>query len=360
MKHIYNFSAGPAMVEPKVLQKAYQEFFNWQNKNVSVMEVSHRSVEFMQLVSRTEQNLRNLLNIPANYKVLFLPGGAFGQFAALPLNLLSSDEKALYLITGHWSQQSANEASKFGDVTSLDLQTEKQGKKALKIFDLGLVQNYKYVHFCSNETISGLFFDPTLENNQKINWVSDMSSELLSREIDISKFALIYACTQKNIGIAGLTIVIVRDDLLKQHNNKIPAILDYQAQLNRDSMLNTPATFSWYLCDKVLEFLLENDNLKQIHQQNKLKAKFLYDYLDQSNFYHNAIDAKFRSIMNVSFSTNDAELDTKFIKEAEKQGLLALKGHKVQAGMRASIYNAMPLKGVQTLIEFMENFAKVN
>ncbi|AAP96195.1 MFS transporter [[Haemophilus] ducreyi] len=361
MKHVYNFSAGPAMMPKAVLAQAQQELLNWQQQGTSVMEVSHRSNAFMALATQTEQDLRQLYAIPDNYKVLFLQGGAHGQFAAIPMNLIGKKGKALYLISGHWSNRSAQEARNFCEVDQLNILTQDEaGVFSVNQTDFSdIAEQYDYVHYCPNETISGVEI-PDIPIVGKAVLVADMSSNILSRNIDISKFGLIYAGAQKNLGPAGITIVIIRQDLIGNAQRATPSIWNYATQVNADSMINTPPTFAWYLCSLVFKHLRAAGGLASVEQRNQQKAALLYQYLDNSHFYHNYVAPQNRSLMNVTFTTNNDELNAKFVAEAAENGLHALKGHKVVGGMRASIYNAMPLDGVEALIEFMQKFAQEN
>lgn len=359
MTQVYNFSAGPAMMPKAVLEQAQKELLNWQEQQTSVMEVSHRGKLFMELATQSVSDLRQLYQIPDNYKILFLQGGARGQFAAIPMNLLRENGKALYLTSGHWSATAAKEARNFGEIDEINLL--KQGEQ-LEVGELDfsdVASQYDYVHYCPNETISGVeIFD--VPNVGDAVLVADMSSNILSRQIDISKFGLIYAGAQKNLGPAGITIVIVREDLIGKARKATPSIWNYEVQVNSDSMINTPPTFAWYLCSLVFKHLLAQGGLSAMEKRNQAKAKLLYDFLDQSDFYRNTVAKQNRSLMNVTFTTGDDELNAKFVAEATACGLQALKGHKVLGGMRASIYNAMPIEGVEALISFMRGFEQEN
>lgn len=359
MTQVYNFSAGPAMMPKAVLEQAQKELLNWQEQQTSVMEVSHRGKLFMELATQSVADLRQLYQIPDNYKILFLQGGARGQFAAIPMNLLRENGKALYLTSGHWSATAAKEARNFGEIDEINLL--KQGEQ-LEVGELDfsdVASQYDYVHYCPNETISGVeIFD--VPNVGDAILVADMSSNILSRQIDISKFGLIYAGAQKNLGPAGITIVIVREDLIGKARKATPSIWNYEVQVNSDSMINTPPTFAWYLCSLVFKHLLAQGGLSAMEKRNQAKAKLLYDFLDQSDFYRNTVAKQNRSLMNVTFTSGDDELNAKFVAEATACGLQALKGHKVLGGMRASIYNAMPIEGVEALISFMRGFEQEN
>ena len=359
MANVFNFSAGPAMMPKAVLEQAQQELLNWQGQGTSVMEVSHRGKLFMELIAQSQADFRKLYNIPENYQVLFLQGGARGQFAAIPMNLLRENGKALYFNSGHWSATAAKEARSFGEIDEINILEPGDELKVKSLDFSDIAEQYDYVHYCPNETISGVeIFDVPNVGNGVL--VGDFSSTILSRKIDISKFGLIYAGAQKNLGPAGITIVIVRDDLIGKARKATPSIWNYETQKNSDSMINTPPTFAWYLCALVFKHLLSIGGLPEIEQRNQAKAKLLYDYLDGSDFYQNNVVKANRSLMNVTFTTGNDELNAKFVAEATSAGLQALKGHKVLGGMRASIYNAMPIEGVQALIQFMQKFAKEN
>ncbi|GAA4902897.1 3-phosphoserine/phosphohydroxythreonine transaminase [Ferrimonas pelagia] len=351
---VYNFCAGPAMLPADVMRSAQQEFLNYQQLGVSVMEISHRSAEYMAVAEEAEQNLRDLMVIPDEYAVLFMHGGARGQFSAIPLNLLGQGE-ALYLLNGQWSVAAANEADKFGAVVRRDLRTE-QGPLDLSL--IGDTAGFSYVHYCPNETVDGVAMHDIPQVDSPL--VADMSSCILGRELDVSKFALIYAGAQKNVGPAGLAIVIVRKDLLGQADPKTPAILDYALAQKTDSMYNTPPTFAWYLSGEVFKWIKQQGGVAAMQQRNRTKADALYQFIDASDFYRNEIAADFRSEMNVTFQLHDDELNKRFVREAEAAGLKALEGHRMVGGMRASIYNAMPLEGIHALIDFMERFEKAH
>ncbi|WP_373798254.1 3-phosphoserine/phosphohydroxythreonine transaminase [Glaesserella sp.] len=359
MTQVYNFSAGPAMMPIAVLEKAQAELLNWQNQQTSVMEVSHRGKLFMEMIAECEQDFRKLYNIPENYKILFLQGGARGQFAAIPMNLIGEKGKALYLTSGHWSATAAKEAYNFCEIDEINILEQGDELKVGNLDFSEIAEQYDYVHYCPNETISGveIFEEPKVGNAVL---VADMSSNILARRIDISKYGIIYAGAQKNLGPAGITLVIVREDLIGKARKATPSIWNYETQANNDSMINTPPTFAWYLCSLVFKHLLELGGLAEIEKRNQAKAELLYRYLDNSNFYRNTVAKANRSLMNVTFTTGNDELNAKFVAEATACGLQALKGHKVLGGMRASIYNAMPIEGVQALIAFMQKFEAEN
>ncbi len=359
MSNVFNFSAGPAMMPPEVLQQAQAELLNWQNQGTSVMEVSHRGKYFIELAEQSVKDFRQLFNIPSNYKILFLQGGARGQFAAIPMNLIGEKGKALYLNSGHWSATAAKEARNFAEIDEINILDQNSELKINRLDFSDIAEQYDYVHYCPNETISGveIFEEPKVGNAVL---VADMSSNILSRKIDVSKFGLIYAGAQKNLGPAGITIVIVREDLIGNARKATPSIWDYAVQTKADSMINTPPTFAWYLCALVFKHLLTQGGLDAMEQRNRAKAELLYQYLDNSRLFRNTVAKQNRSIMNVTFTTGNDELNAKFVAEATAAGLQALKGHKVLGGMRASIYNAMPIEGVQALVEFMREFEQVN
>ena len=355
----YNFCAGPAALPTKKKKKAQAEMLDWQGKGLSIMEMSHRSADYVAVAEKAEADLRKLMNIPENYKVLFLQGGASLQFSAIPLNLLGKNSKADYIHTGIWSEKALKEAQRYGDINVVEAGTTVDGKLAIKDqSEWNLSADAAYVHYADNETIGGIQFASIPETDKPL--VADLSSSILSAPIDVSKFGLIYAGAQKNIGPAGLTIVIVRDDLLDQAKAEIPSILKYSAQAKNDSMVNTPSTYAWYLSGLVFEWLLAQGGVEAIHKANLAKAELLYNYIDSSDFYANPIAKQNRSIMNVPFTLAKPELEKQFLKEAEANHLLNLAGHRSVGGMRASIYNAVPLEGVQALVDFMDDFAKRN
>lgn len=355
MEKVYNFCAGPAMIPAEVLEKAQQELVNWNGLGTSVMEISHRSKEFIAVAEQSEKDLRELLSIPDNYHVLFCHGGARGQFAAVPMNLLGDAQTADYMDGGYWAHSAAAEAKKYCTPNIVDITCEKDGKKAiLPAAQWPVSEDAAFVHFCPNETIDGIEIRDLPVTDKPI--VADMSSTILSRKIDVSKYGVIYAGAQKNIGPAGLTIVIVRDDLLGKAQQCLPSILDYSVQVDKDSMFNTPPTFAWYLAGEVFKWLKGIGGVEEMQKRNEAKAKALYDFIDQSDFYRNGVHADNRSLMNVPFQLSNPELDSLFLEQAEAAGLKALQGHRVVGGMRASIYNAMPLEGVQALVDFMAKF----
>ena len=357
MDRIFNFSAGPATLPLEVLEKARDELTNWHGSGMSVMEMSHRGKEYMSIHAEAEADLRTLLGIPANYKVLFLQGGATAQFAMVPMNLLRGKASADYLHTGEWSKKAIKEAKKFGQVNIVASSEDKNFSYAPAFSTWTLDPNAAYVHITSNETIGGVeIFDTPDTGNVPL--VADMSSNILSRPIDVSKYGLIYAGAQKNIGPAGVTVVIVREDLLGQTVPGTPTVFDYQVQAEAESMYNTPPTYGIYIAGLVFKHLLAKGGLAAMEELNRAKAKLIYDLLDTSSFYQSPVALENRSLMNIPFTLKDATLDEDFLKQAKAAGLVQLKGHKSVGGMRASIYNAMTLEGVQALVAFMRDFEK--
>ncbi|MDO6497195.1 3-phosphoserine/phosphohydroxythreonine transaminase [Photobacterium sanguinicancri] len=359
MEKVYNFCAGPAMIPAEVLKKVQEELINWNGLGTSVMEISHRSKEFLAVAEQSEKDLRDLLAIPANYHVLFCHGGARGQFAAVPMNLLGDATSADYMDGGYWAHSAVAEAKKYCSPNNVDITCVRDGKKAiLPASEWPMSDDAAFVHFCPNETIDGIEIRDLPETDKPI--VADMSSTILSREIDVSKYGVIYAGAQKNIGPAGLTLVIVRDDLLGKAKTILPSILDYSVLVDKESMFNTPPTFAWYLAGEVFKWLKSIGGVAEMQQRNEAKAKVLYDFIDHSDFYRNEVHADNRSLMNVPFQLKNPELDALFLQQADATGLVALKGHRAVGGMRASIYNAMPMDGVQALVAFMTKFEQEN
>ena len=357
MDRIFNFSAGPATLPLEVLETARDELTNWHGSGMSVMEMSHRGKEYMSIHAEAEADLRTLLGIPANYKVLFLQGGATAQFDMVPMNLLRGKAAADYLNTGEWSKKAIKEAKKFGQVNIVASSEDKNFSYAPAFSTWTLDPNAAYVHITSNETIGGVeIFDTPDTGNVPL--VADMSSNILSRPIDVSKYGLIYAGAQKNIGPAGVTVVIVREDLLGQTVPGTPTVFDYKVQAEAESMYNTPPTYGIYIAGLVFKHLLAKGGLVAMEAQNRAKAKLIYDLLDASSLYQSPVALENRSLMNIPFTLKDAALDEDFLKQAKAAGLVQLKGHKSVGGMRASIYNAMPIEGVQALVEYMTAFEK--
>jgi len=352
MSRIFNFSAGPAMLPAEVLARAGDEMLDWRASGMSVMEMSHRGPEFMSIAAEAEADLRSLLAIPAGYKVLFLQGGATLQFAQVPMNLLRGKGKADYVVTGEWSKKAVKEAKNYCDVAIAASSEDRNFTYAPKQFSVR--KDAAYLHYCSNETIGGVEYHSIPQ--AEIPLVADASSHFLSRPLDVSKLGLIYAGAQKNAGPAGLTIVLVRDDLIGQAAKGTPTVMDYKLQADADSMLNTPATYSLYVAGLVFKWLKQLGGLAEMEKRNIRKAKTLYDFLDQSSFFKNPVAKEDRSRMNVPFMLANPGLDGEFLKGAQARGLIQLKGHRSVGGMRASIYNAMPLEGVQQLVAYMKEF----
>jgi len=356
MTQAYNFSAGPAMLPKEVLLKIQEELIEYENSKASVMEISHRGIDFMEAAQKSEKDLRELLKIPDHYKVLFLQGGASAQFSMVPINLLRGGSKANYANTGHWSVKAIAEAKRYCEVNVCTDSTENNFTNIDDFQNWDIDEAASYLHYTPNETIAGLEFDYIPDVSMPI--AADMSSTILSREIDVSKYGIIYAGAQKNIGPSGLTIVIVRDDLIGHAVNGQPKLFDYATQANNDSMFNTPATFPWYVAGRVLEWVKDKGGLSAMQTINKAKAESLYSAIDNSDFYSNPVSMKYRSWMNVPFLLADEKLNSKFLERSKDSGLLALKGHRSVGGMRASIYNAMPQEGVDALVSFMNDFEK--
>jgi phosphoserine aminotransferase len=356
MKCTYNFSAGPAVLPKSVMLRAQAEMIDWHDSGMSVMEMSHRGKHYMSIIEKVESDFRSLFNVPKNYKVLFLQGGAIAQNSMVPLNLLNG-KKANYVVSGYWSKRSYQDALPFGDM-SIAASSESIGyTKAPDLKEWKIDSSASYIHFCSNETIHGVeYFD--LPSVKTIPVVADMSSHILSRPVDISQFGVIYAGAQKNIGPAGLTIVIVRDDLLEVASPLTPSVFNWKTQAENQSMINTPTTYSIYMAGLVFEWLIELGGLAAIEKQNIKKAELLYNFIDSSDFYSNPIDIKNRSRMNVPFRIQNEDLHASFVTGAENLGMIGLKGHRLVGGIRASIYNAMPIEGVQALVDYMKDFEK--
>jgi phosphoserine aminotransferase len=359
MSRAYNFSAGPAALPESVLLKAQAELLDWGKARASVMEISHRGKDFIALAQKSESNLRTLLQIPQNYKVLFLQGGATQHFAQIPMNFARRDQVADYVVTGAWGEKAAKEAKTLAQVHIAASGEAGRFTSIPSRAAWSLDANAAYVHYTPNETIHGVEFHdiPDVGN---VPLVADMSSNILSRPIDVTKFGVIYAGAQKNIGASGLVVMIVRDDLLARCPKDIPKIFNYAEHAANDSMLNTPNTYGWYLASLVFEWLLAEGGLDAIGARNRAKAELLYGYIDGSGYYKNPVEKSARSWMNVPFTLPREELDAVFLKEAEAAGLMALKGHRAVGGMRASLYNAIPLEGVQALVDFMRDFAARN
>ncbi|MEN8177282.1 MAG: 3-phosphoserine/phosphohydroxythreonine transaminase [Pseudomonadota bacterium] len=357
MSRVFNFSAGPAALPEAVLKQAQEELLDWHGAGMSVMEMSHRGKEFMSIAGQAEADLRELLAVPDNYKVLFLQGGASSQFGMAPMNLTRDNRKVDYINTGSWSKKAIAEAKRYCDVNLAANTEDSKFTVTPDQADLALRSDAAYVHYTPNETIQGVEF-PYVPETGEVPLVADFSSTILSRPIDVSKYGIIYAGAQKNIGPAGLTLVIVRDDLIGNAIDGTPVMFQYATHAQADSMYNTPPTYGWYLAGLVFQWLKGNGGLSAMAEINERKAQALYGAIDGSDFYANPVELKSRSWMNVPFTLADAELDAKFLEEAGAAGLKTLKGHRSVGGMRASIYNAMPEEGVKALIEFMADFER--
>jgi phosphoserine aminotransferase len=356
MSRVFNFSAGPAALPEEVLKQAADEMLDWHGSGQSVMEMSHRGKEFISIAETAEADLRELMGIPANYKVLFLQGGASLQFEMIPINLLRGKTVADYVHTGEWAKKAIKAAKTFTNVNVAASAEDKAFTYAPAQSTWKLSKDAAYVHYTANETIGGVEFNWIPETGD-VPLVCDMSSNILSRPVDVSKFGLIYAGAQKNIGPAGLTIVIVRDDLIGKAQPTPPAMLDYKTHADADSMYNTPPTYAMYIAGLVFQYLKRNGGVAAMEQKNIEKSNLLYSYLETTDFYRNPVAKSDRSRMNVPFTLKDAALDEEFLKGAKARGMTQLKGHRSVGGMRASIYNAMPVEGVKALVEYMKEFA---
>ena len=359
MSRVYNFSAGPAVLPEEVLQEAADEMLDYQGSGMSVMEMSHRSKTYDKIIKDAEADLRDLMNIPDNYKVLFLQGGASLQFAAVPMNLMKN-KKAGYILTGQWAKKAYAEAKLYGEAVALASSADKTFSYIPDCSDLPITDDMDYVYICENNTIYGTKYK-TLPNTKGKDLVADVSSCFLSEPVDVSKYAVIWGGVQKNIGPAGVVIVIVRDDLITDDCLPgTPTMMKWKTQADNDSLYNTPPCYGIYICGKVFKWLKKMGGLEAMQKANEEKAKVLYDYLDESKLFKGTVRKEDRSLMNVPFVTGDAELDAKFVKEATAAGFVNLKGHRTVGGMRASIYNAMPKAGVEALVEFMKKFEAEN
>ncbi len=359
MERVYNFSAGPSMLPEEVLKKAAAEMLDYEESGMSVMEMSHRSPVYEKIIGDAESLLRKVMEIPENYKVLFLQGGASTQFAAVPLNLMNGSKKADYVLSGQFSTKAYQEGAKYGDVRAAASSKDINFSAVPKVAKEDFRPDADYVHICLNNTIYGTKF-PYIPDTGNIPLVADLSSCILSEPVDVSKFGVIYAGAQKNMAPAGLTVVIIREDLLGKARAETPTMLDYKVMADNHSMYNTPPTYCIYMAKLVYEWILELGGLSEMQKRNDKKAALLYGYLDGQSYYKAPVEKTSRSMMNVTFVTGDAELDKKFCAEAAKRGLVNLKGHRSVGGMRASIYNAMPYEGVEALVQFMQEFAKNN
>ena len=357
---IYNFSAGPSTMPLEVLEKAGSEISNYKNFGLGVMEMSHRSKPYMEIHEEAITLLKELMNIPDDYKILFVQGGASQQFAAVPLNLMSDKNSASYAITGNFAKQAHKEASHLFDKINIIASSEDKNFTYIPDIDISKISTSDtYLHITSNNTIFGTRYID-FPDTKEVPLVSDSSSNILSENIDINKFGIMYAGAQKNIGPSGLTVVIVRNDLLDNYTDNCPTTMKYSTQAESDSMYNTPPTYSIYMAMLMFRWLKDFGGIEEMEKQNIYKSNLLYDYIDNSSFYTNNVEKKFRSLMNIPFITTSKELDEKFVKEATTNNLISLKGHRLVGGMRASIYNAMPIDGVNALIEFMKKFEMEN
>lgn len=359
MERVFNFSAGPSTLPEAVLEKASKEMLNYGGSGMSVMEMSHRSAVYQSIFDEAEASLRQLMNIPDNYKVLFLQGGASTQFAMLPLNLLVGSKKIDIVNTGAWSKKAIEEAKKFGDVNVIASSEDTTFNYIPKLDPANFQKDADYFYITSNNTIYGTVYNE-LPDTGDVPIVADMSSNILSEEIDVTKYGVIFAGAQKNMGPAGVTVVIIREDLVGKADASVPTMLNYETHVKANSMFNTPPTYSIYICGLVFKYLLENGGVKAMEAKNREKAALLYDYLDSSDFFKGTVVKEDRSLMNVPFVSPSADLDAAFIAGAAERGLVNLKGHRSVGGMRASIYNAMPTEGVKALVEYMAEFEAQN
>ena len=359
MARVYNFSAGPAVLPEEVLQEAADEMLDYRGTGMSVMEMSHRSKAYDTIIKEAEADLRELMNIPDNYKVLFLQGGASQQFAMIPMNLMKN-RVADYIVTGQWAKKAYQEASLYGKANKIASSEDKNFSYIPDCSDLPISEDADYVYICENNTIYGTKFK-TLPNTKGKPLVADVSSCFLSEPVDVTKYGVIYGGVQKNIGPAGVVIVIIREDLITEDVLPgTPTMLRYKIHADADSLYNTPPAYGIYICGKVFKWLKKMGGLEAMKERNEKKAKILYDYLDESKLFKGTVRKEDRSLMNVPFITGNEELDAKFVKEAKEAGFENLKGHRTVGGMRASIYNAMPIEGVEKLVEFMKKFEAEN
>ena len=359
MGRVYNFSAGPAVLPEEVLKEAAAEMLDYNGTGMSVMEMSHRSAAYQAIIDEAEADLRELMNIPDNYKVLFLQGGASLQFAMIPMNLMKN-KKAAYIVTGQWAKKAYQEAKMYGEAVEVASSADKTFSYIPDCSDLDIPEDADYVYICENNTIYGTKYKELPNTKGKI-LVSDVSSCFLSEPVDVSKYGVIYGGVQKNIGLAGMVIVIIREDLITEDVLPgTPTMMKYKIHADNGSMYNTPPCYNIYICGKVFKWLKKMGGLSAMKELNEKKAKILYDFLDESKLFKGTVEKKDRSLMNVPFVTGDADLDAKFVKEAKAAGFENLKGHRTVGGMRASIYNAMPIEGVQALVDFMKKFESEN
>ncbi|MCR4628636.1 MAG: 3-phosphoserine/phosphohydroxythreonine transaminase [Clostridium sp.] len=359
MSRVYNFSAGPAVLPEEVLREAADEMLDYKGCGMSVMEMSHRSSDFESILHEAEADLRDLMNIPDNYKVLFIQGGGHVQFAMVPMNLMKN-KKADYIITGNWAKKAAQEAKLYGEVNIIASSEDKNFTYIPDCSDLPVDEDADYVYICMNNTIYGTEFNELPNTKGKI-LVADVSSDFLSRPIDVSRFGIIWGGVQKNVGPAGMAIAIVREDLITEDYLPFtPTMLRYKTYADKDSLYNTPPCYNIYMCGKVFKWIKKIGGLEAMHKRNAEKAKILYDFLDSSKLFKGTVEKKDRSLMNVPFVTGDKDMDAKFVAEAKAAGFVNLKGHRTVGGMRASIYNAMPKEGVEKLVAFMKEFEEKN
>jgi len=359
MARVYNFSAGPSCLPLEVLETCANEMLEYGTSGQSVMEMSHRSKEYDAIIKETEADLREVMNIPDNYKVLFLQGGASSQFAMIPLNLLNKSKKADFVVTGQWANKAYKEAARYGEAKVIASSADKTYSYIPKLNKADFTPDADYFHICMNNTIYGTRFTE-LPDTGNVPLVADISSCILSEPIDVSKFGILYAGAQKNVAPAGLTIVIIREDLIGNAQEMTPTMFDYKTHSENDSMFNTPPCYAIYVAGLVLKWIKKLGGLEAMKAINEKKAAILYDFLDNSKMFKGTVEKEDRSLMNVPFVTGNDELDAKFVAEAKKAGFVNLKGHRSVGGMRASIYNAMPVEGVEKLVEFMANFEKEN
>lgn len=359
MSRVYNFSAGPSVLPEAVLKQAASEMLDYNGSGQSVMEMSHRSKVYEEIIKQCEASLREVMNIPDNYKVLFLQGGASSQFAMVPLNLMNKSKRADFVITGQWAKKAYQEAQKYGTCNIVASSADKTFTYIPELDESKFDKDADYFHICLNNTIYGTRFTK-LPNTGNVPLVADVSSCILSEPIDVTKFGILYAGAQKNMGPAGLTVVIIREDLIGNPQEITPTMFNYQTHADNGSLYNTPPTYAIYICKLVLDWIKGLGGLEKMKEINEKKAKLLYDFLDNSKLFKGTVVKEDRSIMNVPFVTGDEELDKKFVKEAAERGLVNLKGHRTVGGMRASIYNAMPIEGVQALVDFMKEFEANN
>ena len=354
-EHTINFGAGPAVIPDEVLKTVQEELLNWDDTGMSVMEISHRSKEFNILIEQVKNDLKELVKIPENFEILFLQGGATSQFSMIPMNLLSENKESEYVLTGYWSKKAILEAQKFSKV-HISASGEDDNFTSIPPIDEWTVNdNSSYLHYTSNETIEGVEFN-FVPNFDDLPVISDMSSNFLSKPIDVSSHSLIYSGTQKNVGTSGLTIVIINRNLINSLSSSIPTMFDYSTHLESDSRYNTPPVFNIYLAGLVIRWIMENGGLEQMGIKNKLKSEQIYNFIDRSNLFYNKVVPEFRSKMNVTFHVEDKVIETKFLEEAEKNNFINLKGHRSIGGFRASLYNAISLEDVEKLVEFMKKF----